>query len=59
MRSCFQRLATAGLLTGEVAVSARFENIFASAEVTFPLPGRMPEDYYKKLPRYNPLDELV
>jgi hypothetical protein len=42
-----------------VAVSARFENIFASAEVTIPLPGRVPEDYYKKLPRYNPLDELV
>lgn len=52
-------LATAGPLPGEVAVSARFENIFASAEVTIPLPGRVPEDYYKKLPRYNPLDELV
>lgn len=52
-------LVSAGPLPGEVAVSARFENIFASAEVTIPLPGRVSDDYYKKLPRYNPVDELV
>jgi len=52
-------LVAAGPLPGEVAVSARFENLFASTEVTIPLPGTMPKDYYEKLPRYNKVDELV
>ena len=52
-------LATAGPLPSEVAVSARFENIFASCEVTIPLPGKVTDDYYRKLPRYNEVDELV
>ena len=52
-------LVTAGPLPGEVAVAARFENIFAASEVTIPQPGTMPSDYYDKLPRYNPIDELV
>lgn len=50
---------TAGPLPGEVAVTARFENIFGSCETTIPLPGAMPEDYYRKLPRHNEIDELV
>ena len=52
-------LATAGPLPSEVAVSARFDNIFASCEVTIPLPGKVTDDYYRKLPRYNEVDELV
>jgi hypothetical protein len=52
-------LATAGPLPSEVAVSARFENIFASCEVTIPLPGKVTDEYYRKLPRYNEVDELV
>lgn len=49
----------AGPLPGEVAVSARFENLFASTEVTIPQPGSLPKDYFEKLPRYNKVDELV
>jgi hypothetical protein len=52
-------LVTAGPLPGEVAITARFENIFSSCETTIPLPGSMPNDYYRKLPRYNEIDELV
>ena len=52
-------LATAGPLPSEVAVSARFENIFASCEVTIPLAGQVPDDYYRRLPRYNEIDGLV
>ncbi|MFM7592061.1 MAG: DUF1549 domain-containing protein, partial [Isosphaeraceae bacterium] len=52
-------LVTAGPLPGEVAISARFENIFGQCETTIPLPGSLPEEYYRKLPRYNEIDELV
>lgn len=50
---------TAGPLPGEVAISARFENIFGQCETTIPLPGSMPDEYYRKLPRYNEIDDLV
>jgi hypothetical protein len=52
-------LVASGPLPGEIAVSARFENLFASTEVTIPLPGSLPKDYFEKLPRYNKVDELV
>ena len=52
-------LISAGPLPGEVAISARFENIFGQSEITIPLPGSLPEDYFKNLPRYNEIDELV
>lgn len=52
-------LVSAGPLPGEVAVSARFENIFGSCETTIPMPGSMPDDYYRNLPRHNEIDELV
>ncbi|MFM1802572.1 MAG: hypothetical protein RJA81_1924, partial [Planctomycetota bacterium] len=46
-------------LPGEVAITARFENLFGSCETTIPLPGSMPENYYRNLPRHNEIDELV
>lgn len=49
----------AGALPGEAAITARFENNFATCEVTIPLEGEVPAGVYAELPRYNYIDELV
>lgn len=52
-------LIRAGALPGEAAITARFENNFATCEVTIPLDGEVPADVYAELPRYNYIDDLV
>jgi hypothetical protein len=52
-------LIKAGTIPGEVAVTARFRNLFASATVTIPLAGEVPADLYAKLPRENLIDGHV
>ena len=49
----------AGPLPGEAAITARFMEKFAVANVSIPLPGTVPADVYAKLPRHNFIDGLV
>ncbi len=50
---------TAGMITGEAAIMARYMGQFAVCNVAVPLAGQVPEDLYAKLPRYNFIDEHV
>ncbi|MEW4529026.1 DUF1549 domain-containing protein [Maioricimonas sp. JC845] len=52
-------LMTAGQVTGEVAVMARYMGHFALVNASVPLPGDVPADYYAGLPRNNYIDEHV
>lgn len=52
-------LITAGSVTGEAAVMARFGDQIAVCTVPVPLPGDVPSEFYAKLPRYNFIDGLV
>ncbi|MFG0335053.1 MAG: DUF1549 domain-containing protein, partial [Maioricimonas sp. JB049] len=52
-------LMTAGPVTGEVAVMARYMGYFALVNASVPLPGDVPADYYASLPRNNYIDEHV
>ncbi len=49
----------AGSLPGEAAISARFEGMFATCEVSIPLDGTIPDEYYANLPESNYIDGLV
>lgn len=49
----------AGPVPGEAAVMARYMNHIAVCLVTIPLPGDVPAEAYKQLPRHNPIDDLV
>ncbi|MCA9058806.1 MAG: DUF1549 domain-containing protein, partial [Planctomycetaceae bacterium] len=50
---------TAGNITGEAAIMARFGGHFAICETTIPLPGDVPPELYAALPRNNFVDDLV
>ncbi|MGE3316235.1 MAG: DUF1549 domain-containing protein [Planctomycetaceae bacterium] len=52
-------LLQAGPVPGEAAVMARYMNHIAVCNVTIPLPDRVPDDVYEKLPKKNKVDELV
>jgi len=52
-------LVTAGSVTGEAAVMARYQGHFAVVRVSVPLPGDVPDEFYEKLPRHNVIDGLV
>jgi hypothetical protein len=52
-------LIKAGPLPGEAAVMARYMGKFAVCNVLIPLPGRVPDDVYARLPRHNFIDGLV
>jgi hypothetical protein len=49
----------AGPLPGEASISARFQGMFASCDVTIPFPGAVPSQEYDRLPRSNFIDGLV
>lgn len=49
----------AGSLPGEAAIMARYMNQIAVCNVIIPMPGQVPEEEYNKLPRNNPIDQLV
>ncbi|MEZ6059417.1 MAG: DUF1549 domain-containing protein [Planctomycetaceae bacterium] len=52
-------LTTAGIVTGEAAVMARYMYQMAVCTVTVPLPGDVPADVYARLPRNNFIDDHV
>jgi len=52
-------LVKAGPIPGEAAIMARFMGLIDICNVMIPLPGKVPEDYYASLPRYNFIDEHV
>ncbi len=52
-------LIVAGPITGESAITARFNGMFATCDVSIPLPGEVPADTYAQLPRSNFIDPLV
>jgi hypothetical protein len=54
-----QGLVTAGAITGEAAIMARYEGRFAVMRASVPLPGDVPPDYYVHLPRRNFIDDHV
>lgn len=49
----------AGTLPGEAAIMARYMNHIAVCNVIIPLPGKVADDAYQKLPRNNDIDDLV
>ncbi|MDA1016617.1 MAG: DUF1549 and DUF1553 domain-containing protein [Planctomycetota bacterium] len=52
-------LATAGQITGEAAIMARFSGMIAVCNIAVPMSGSVPPDVYAKLPRYNFIDGHV
>ena len=52
-------LIKAGPLPGETAIMARFMNVIATCNMAIPLAGKVPQEVYADLPRYNFIDELV
>ncbi|MBM4069029.1 MAG: DUF1553 domain-containing protein [Planctomycetes bacterium] len=52
-------IVRSGGLPGEAAIMARYMNNIAVCTVTIPLPGDVPDEAYRKLPRQNDIDELV
>ncbi|MAG92878.1 MAG: S-layer protein [Planctomycetaceae bacterium] len=54
-----QGLITAGEITGDAAIMARFLEEFAICNIAVPLKGNVPAAYYAKLPRHNDIDEHV
>jgi len=52
-------MMTAGPIPGETAVMARYMYQIAICNVTIPLPGKVADAVYEKLPRYNFIDGLV
>lgn len=50
---------TAGQITGDAAVMARFMGMIAVCDVTIPRTTAVPSDVYTQLPRKNFIDELV
>ena len=50
---------TAGRITGDAAIMARFMGQIAVCEVTIPRTEVIPADLYTNLPRHNFIDELV
>ncbi|HLW68409.1 MAG TPA: DUF1549 domain-containing protein [Gemmataceae bacterium] len=52
-------LVKAGELPGEAAIMARYMNNIAVCAVTIPVPGAVPAEAYRTLPRHNHIDELV
>ena len=49
----------AGPIPGETAIMVRYMNHIAVCHVTIPLPGNVADEVYEKLPKNNPIDELV
>lgn len=49
----------AGPIPGQTAVMARYMNLIAVCDVAIPLEGKVPEEFYDKLPRNNFIDDLV
>ncbi len=52
-------LIEAGPIPGEASIMARYMNVIATCNVAIPLPGDVPSELYKKLPRNNFIDDLV
>ncbi|HEV3121659.1 MAG TPA: DUF1549 domain-containing protein [Isosphaeraceae bacterium] len=52
-------LIKAGATPGEAAITARFMGMFATCEVTIPLPSKVPAEQYAQLPQQNFIDGLV
>ena len=52
-------LLKAGPIPGETAIMVRYMNHIAVCNVTIPLPGNVADEVYEKLPKNNPIDELV
>src|SRR4051812_5059298 len=49
----------AGRFAGEATISARYKGMFTNCDVSIPLPGELPAELYKSLPRSNFIDDLV
>jgi hypothetical protein len=49
----------AGMITGDAAIMARYRDQIIVANVAVPLPGKVPAEFYAKLPKNNFIDELV
>ncbi|WP_166830277.1 DUF1549 domain-containing protein [Thalassoroseus pseudoceratinae] len=52
-------VVTAGKLTGDAAIMARFMDQITVSEVAVPLPGQVPAEFYTELPKQNFIDGLV
>ena len=52
-------LVTAGQITGEAAIMARFSGMIAVSSIAVPLEGSVPSEFYDKLPRNNFIDGHV
>jgi hypothetical protein len=52
-------VVTSGSIPGEATISARYRGLFASCDVTIPLPGAVPASRFDSLPRNNFIDGLV
>lgn len=52
-------LMRASPIPGEATVMARYMNLIAICNVAIPLPGKVPDEIYAKLPRKNFIDELT
>lgn len=52
-------MVQAGPIPGEAAIMARYMNHIAVCAVTIPLPGIVDDAAYERLPRVNPIDDLV
>jgi hypothetical protein len=50
-------LVTAGTITGEAAIMARYQGQFALYSASVPLPGEVDPEYYESLPVRNFIDE--
>ena len=49
----------AGTIPGEAAISARFGGLFATCDVSIPLPDPLPTDQFRSFPRSNFIDGHV
>lgn len=49
----------AGNIPGEAAIMARYQGHIAICKASIPLPGEVPPELYRDLPRYNFIDDLV
>jgi hypothetical protein len=52
-------LVTAGMITGEAAIMARYQGLISVCETAVPMPDRVPEETYTALPRKNQIDDLI
>lgn len=52
-------LIKAGPLPGEATVMTRYMNLMDTCHIIIPMPGKVPDEFYAKLPRVNFIDDLT